>query len=150
MRVVVVVRSYSFAAQKCRVHSVLNGLFFRIDFKVTHDGALSSVLLLPHLWHCLCSTGTRHIKLLSFEGDTSCCFCTPCPSSSALGERKAFPRAAQLAWRCGVLCCKAGVVSKYHLLGTKQIKQRSLEWFSAAELGMKFLIYLPRAKWLQL
>lgn len=145
MRVVVVISLYSFVAQKCRVHSVLNGLFFRIDFEEASDGVWGSVLLLSHLCHFLCSAGTRHIKLPCFRGDTSCCFCTPWPST-ALEEKKAFPGAAQLAWRCGMLCCKA-VVSKYHLLGTKQ---RSVEWFGAAKMGMKFLIYLPQAEWLQL
>lgn len=101
VRAVVMVRPYSFVAQKCCVHSVLNGLFFRIDFKVPHDGALSSVLLLLHLWHCLCHAGTMYLKLPCFKGDTSCCFCTLWPSSSALGERGASPGAAQLAWRWG-------------------------------------------------
>lgn len=122
-------------------------LCFRIDFKTTHDGALSRVLILPHLWRCLCSAGTRHIELPCFKGDTCCCFCTPRPSSFALGEREASPGAAQLAWRCGVFCCKAEGVSKYNLLWTKQ---RSVECFGTAEMGMKFLIYLPQAQWLRL
>lgn len=99
-----ILRPYSFVAQKCCVHSVLNGLFFRIDFKVTH-GALSSVLLLPHLWHCLCSADTGCIKLPCFERYTSCCFCTPWPSSSAW-EKGKHPM-EQHSWHGGAGCSTA-------------------------------------------
>lgn len=71
----------------------------------------------------------------------------PVAQQLCLGERKAPNGAAQLAWRDRVFCCRTEVVSKYHLLGTKQ---RSVERFGAVEMEMKFLTSLPQAEWLQL
>lgn len=72
----------------------------------------------------------------------------PCGPAALPWEKGEHPL-EQHSWHGGGggFCCKAEGMSKYHLLGTNQ---RSVEWFGAAEMGVKFLIYLPQAEWLQL
>lgn len=70
-------------------------LCFGVDFNMTHDGALSSALLLP-ISDIVCAQGKVHC----FKAGISCCFCTLSPSSSALGESKAPTGAAQLTPEC--------------------------------------------------